>query len=120
MHYLDIFDVIDLQEDKIIASVAIAIQPGTQSHYSWYLRKETTFTLLSDIGSMSVNEARAFEHGGQLLSIVTKHFEAYDPEKLKFARVHADMWNDASKISPEVTASAWLHAQDYDFSDCED
>lgn len=120
MHYLDIFDVIDLQEDEIIASVSIAIQPGTQAHYNWYLRNENKFAHLADIGSKSVDEARNFEHNGSLLTLVKSRFESYDPDKIKFARVHATMWNDASKISPEVTASAWLISQDREFIDCDD
>lgn len=117
MHYLDIFDVIDLQEDQIIASVSIAIQPGTVSHYCWYLRQEKKFSFLADIGSMSVSEARTFERSGELLTLVHQRFEALDPEKVKFARVHQEMWNDSSKLSPEVTAAAWLKSQDYDFLD---
>ena len=117
MHYLDIFDVIDLQEEEILASVSIAIQPGTVKHYCWYLRNEKKFSLLAEIGSMSVNEARTFERGGRLMELVRERFEALDPERIKFARVHADMWNDSAKMAPEVSATTWLQCQDVDFLD---
>ena len=110
MRHYDTFVAVDTATDQDLGYVCIARESEGSKRFSYYFRNpKGEYTRIFDLGSMTVREAREFEHT-QLRALVQEKIGLVDPERWKFYLAQESIWNRSCRIEPEISNENWIES----------
>ena len=119
MRHLSVFYCEDIKAETKFGTVEICEMPKEPNRYAYYFRSIAgEYTELKALESMSVQECRTFEET-QLRELVKKHVASLDVDTWNIYRTRPMIWDDISKLTPEITNRLFIESKNFPFEEDE-